>query len=75
MEGSTDQTTKAISELSMDSSTSSTAAPGAGDGAGTQSKKYVFLSGLLFTLDFSESSLDMDFDCGGLGFRENVAVL
>lgn len=40
MEGSADQTTKALSELAMDSSTTSNAAESsAGDAAGPRSKK------------------------------------
>lgn len=40
MEGSADQATKALSELAMDSSTTSNAAePAAGDAPGPQSKK------------------------------------
>lgn len=44
MEGAADQTTKALSELAMDSSTTLNAAESsAGDGAGPRSKKYVFV--------------------------------
>lgn len=67
MEGSADQTTQAISKLSMDS----TAEAGASDGAGPQSKKYVFvLLRFLFDPRFLWNLIVVD----GF-FRETVAVL
>lgn len=66
MEGAADQTTKALSELAMDSSTTLNAAESsAGDGAGPRSKKYVFVWCYYITLRFLCIFLRTGFDCSG----------